>query len=67
MYRIDKTRVASQLESLGLAIGYFINICLNITKTKGLILKETYIKLSQIYLVSNFFKNYTNLLFEKKK
>lgn len=46
MYRIDKTRVASQLESLGLAIGYFINICLNITKTKGLILKETDIKLS---------------------
>lgn len=31
---IDKTRVVSQLESLGLAIGYFINICLNITKTK---------------------------------
>lgn len=46
MYRIDKTRVASQLESLGPAIGHLTNICLNITKTKGLILKETYIKLS---------------------
>lgn len=34
MYTIDKTRVASQLESLGLAIGYFINIYFKYYKDK---------------------------------